>query len=463
MGLLSCSNSINQEEIKHKVDVDQISDNGFVSICVKDIEHGETLLALNEAKRLIPASLTKVFTTSAAIELLGQDFRFRTKIFLAQSNDHKFQLLVKGGGDPTLGSDRWDYTKEESLFREILKVLRERLITNIDGGIVIDESLFDGIAYPSKRNWEDMGNYYGAPPSAISFKENTFILTLSSPKQTEQLCTIVGSDPKLEQPLDCFVKSSPVNKDSAYIYGHPNMDRWYVSGTIPAGRKVFTIKGALPDPGMTLAKRLKLFLLDHNINVRDQITKNNVANYTNKEMLLQFQSPRLEEIVDVVNKKSFNLFADHLFFQLAIANNINADWDNASMILEKFWKERLDIFTGKFYDGSGLSPFNRFSSLDMVNALTYIHKTEYANTFKHTLSKAGENGTLKSFFNDKALNGSFIGKSGSMNSVLGYCGYVNTKSGQSLAVCIMVNGFNESHAHVRDNIAKLLADIIYKY
>ncbi|MBS2100540.1 D-alanyl-D-alanine carboxypeptidase/D-alanyl-D-alanine endopeptidase [Carboxylicivirga linearis] len=455
VALIACSNSEKREDYTNQLS--NISVNGFISASVIDLKTNQSLIAFNEQKRLISASLTKIFTTGAAYDLLGGNYRFFTNFYL--SNSKKPSLIVKGGGDPTLGSDRWETTSEDFLFKHILNALRKNKVFEIHD-VVIDDNLFLGVSYPSKRNWEDMANYYGATPHALTYKENTFRLTLSSPKQVGKICRVVKSDPEIDKQFNCLVKSSSVNKDSAYIYGHPDMDQWYVSGSIPAGRTSFVIKGALPDPSNTFATRLRLYLSANGIMVRGGVVKGKVEQYSNKKELLIHQSPALNQIIKVINKKSFNLFADHVFFQMALEQDKQANWDNSSFLLQNYWKERIDKFSGVFYDGSGLSPFNRFSSDDMVKALSYIYDQDYSDEFMSSLSVAGEDGTLKSLFKEDKVLGSFIGKSGSMNNVLGYCGYLTTQSGNEYAVCIMVNGFSEPFSEVRHRISLLLKDMM---
>nr|WP_321411695.1 D-alanyl-D-alanine carboxypeptidase/D-alanyl-D-alanine-endopeptidase [uncultured Carboxylicivirga sp.] len=458
LGLIACSNSI-PEEGKYTQTFNQISTNGFVSACVVDINSNESVVLLNEQKRLIPASLTKIFTTADALEILGSDFQYETEIYSVSNSKKQYSIIVKGGGDPTLGSDRWNYTKEEFVFNKILNELKKNNIQEIED-VFVDDFLFSGIKFPSKRNWEDIANYYGAPPSGLSFKDNTFKLTLSSPEKVGQLCQVVKCEPEIYKELQCYVLSSSVNKDSAYIYGHPEMDNWYVSGSIPAGRKAFVIKGALPDPAQTLGLTLKKFLTKHGIQVNGDVRKIKTDDVKNKKLLLTLESPSLLDIVKVINKKSFNLYADHVFFQLAMEKDKEANWDNASAELNLFWKKRIDGFTGSFNDGSGLSPFNRFSSRDMVEALRYINHQSFSEDFRQSLSVAGEDGTLKSLFNTEEIEGRFIGKSGSMNNVLCYCGYLTTQSDKELAVCVMVNGFTESFSDLRRNIANALKEIM---
>ncbi len=83
-----------------------------VSFCIIDADSGKTVFEYNPDKSLIPASVMKLITTSAAIELLGPDYTFKTSIGYTGKISKFFNILngdivIKGGGDPTLGSDNF--------------------------------------------------------------------------------------------------------------------------------------------------------------------------------------------------------------------------------------------------------------------------------------------------------------------------------------------------------------------
>lgn len=73
-----------------------------------NIESGSSILEYNSNKLLIPASTLKIVTSAAALEMLGADYRFKTQIGytgeLTENNELKGDVVIIGGGDPTLGS-----------------------------------------------------------------------------------------------------------------------------------------------------------------------------------------------------------------------------------------------------------------------------------------------------------------------------------------------------------------------
>ncbi|TRX65883.1 D-alanyl-D-alanine carboxypeptidase/D-alanyl-D-alanine-endopeptidase [Carboxylicivirga sp. M1479] len=454
--LSACSGQSQQvSSVENTYSLD-ITKHGSLSAMFVNVSNNNVILGHQAQQRMTPASLTKVFTTGAAINVLHDDYRFTTQFYLQQHND-KLHLLVVGGGDPTLGSVRFNSTVPNAIFQPVLAALKKSGVKGLQS-ITVDNSYYSGIKLPSKRLWEDMANYYGAVPNGLSYRENTFHLSMQSPKGVDQPVEIISVEPSINKPIVCKVRTAANNKDSAYIYGHSEMSQWYVSGSIPQDRERFSIKGALPNPELTLANELQEFLNANGVKVVSVESQKGVAQ--SNKLLYKHQSPSLAEIISVINKKSHNLMADHLLFELGRGQVGKADWDSGALSLNNYWNGIIPDFTGEFFDGSGLSPFNAFSAKDMVMALKAMDNSEYSHAFKQSLSIAGTDGTLRSILKEEAFQGKVIGKSGSMNGVLAYCGYLTCNSGQTLAFCIMANRFTEPFKELRQNMENLMKEII---
>lgn len=446
--------NFNSKKSSYSLDITQY---GAISLLAVDVESGEILVEHNPLQRMTPASLTKVITTGAALSVIKPDFKFETQFYIREK-DGRRSLIVKGKGDPTLGSDRFDETKPEFVFHQLLLKLQKTGITSINS-IIVDNTFISGIKLPSKRLWEDIGNYYGAVPNALTYRENTFYLTMKSPSGVGQPAEIIKTEPNVDVELNCLVKTADNNKDSAYIYGYSDANQWYVSGSIPQNRDAFTIKGALPHPENTFAKELYNYLNNNGVKVNG-FEVGAIEDVIEKKPFYIHYSPELKEIATVVNKVSHNLWADHLMFQLAHAQYKRADWDMGVKSLHEFWSEAIPEFSGLFFDGSGLSPFNAFSARDMVEVLRYLDTSEKSEVFKQSLSVAGMDGTLKSILRENEFKGKVIGKSGSLNGVLGYCGYITTKQGKTVAFCMMANRFTEPYKTIRANMERLMKEVI---
>lgn len=451
-----------KNEINESPAICDFSKHGTIGIHVVELSSGDILLNKNEHKRMTPASLTKLFTSGAALMMLGKDHTFETQVYsLAHGDEGKHHLFIKGGGDPTLGSDRFSAHGIELFFEKIYEGIREKGWDELMGDIIIDNSYLKGPGYPSKRVWEDMANYYGAVPNGLSYKENTFRLALKSPSKIGERCQVVSCTPDIQTHIDCYAVAGSNQKDSAYIYGVPGMNKWMVQGSIPAGRDAFTIKGAIPYPGLVFGSELKAYLQKKGIRINGIVRfSQKKVPFESMDLIASNRSPKLSDIITVINKKSQNLFADHLLMELGKVYYEAGTWDAGCLVLNSFWHKNTGDFSGKFYDGSGLSPFNGISCKDLVNVLIYMHHSEQADAFKQSLAIGGVDGTLGSIWKENGVNGAVIGKSGSMNGVLGYAGYFSAASGNQFAFCVMVNHFTEPFSTIRSEIESLIATLV---
>ena len=122
---------------------DKLLDRADVGIDIVRLGDDKTIVPIyqmNPTAPLVPASNLKVVTTSAALEKLGADFRFRTRLLLHDGN-----LVVIGDGDPTLGDAEllkkvgWDV---DTVFKAWAAALVKRQITSVHD-LLIDDSVFD--------------------------------------------------------------------------------------------------------------------------------------------------------------------------------------------------------------------------------------------------------------------------------------------------------------------------------
>jgi serine-type D-Ala-D-Ala carboxypeptidase/endopeptidase (penicillin-binding protein 4) len=157
---------------------------GSISVCITDDKSGNTVFELNSGKSLIPASVMKLITSAAAIELLGPGYTFKTVIGYTgslnkRSGRLKGNIVIIGGGDPALGSKYFTDHYQDFLKNWVTKI-KSLGITKIDGSVITDDSRYDFQPVPSKWLWEDIGNYYGAGVYGLSVFDNTYEIHLKS-------------------------------------------------------------------------------------------------------------------------------------------------------------------------------------------------------------------------------------------------------------------------------------------
>lgn len=446
--------------------VEAIFPEAAFSFYAVDLNTNETLIDVNSHKWMVPASLLKIVTTASALNVLGADYKFQTEFYAkgAIVNDTlNGALIIKAGADPTLGSSYFSSSTPEKFLAETKKALEGAGIKGLNGKLIVDVSRLPMPGYPSSRLWEDMSNYYGAPPSALSWRDNTFTITLESPSQPGLLCQVVSTSiPNSELNLDCYVTASSINRDSAYVYGYPGLSDWYITGSIPAGVDAFVIKAALPFPEKIFAHEfLSFFEHTKNVNV---VIEQHPVNVALDKRIWVWKSEPLSEIIKVVNNKSLNLPADHLF--LAMAGHDSASpmrWDKASLALNDFWLKQSINEPVRLLDGSGLSPGNRVSAYYMVEILKFMNRVPDGEIFKQSLPTSGESGTLRYMWQSKPYRGAIQAKSGSMTGIVNYAGYLTTHKQRQVAFCIMLNNVNASSSVIKKEIELVIARFIDKH
>jgi D-alanyl-D-alanine carboxypeptidase/D-alanyl-D-alanine-endopeptidase (penicillin-binding protein 4) len=96
-------------------------------------------------------------------------------------------------------------------------------------------------------------------------------------------------------------------------------------------------------------------------------------------------------------------------------------------------------------DGCGLSRSNGFSATHFIQLLNYMYSSENFTTFEKSLPVAGKSGTLRGVCRNQSAQGRLRGKSGTMNRVKSYAGYVNARNGRKIAFALIVNNDNLSN------------------
>lgn len=146
---------------------------GETSVLIQDLSTGEVLVEHNLDLPLLPASIMKSVTIASLLKEAGPDERFHTLVFAdGNFSDGAIDgdLVVIGGGDPTLGANCLPESADIS--KEIIEALQRNGIEKINGGLRIDTSLYVGPACPPSWVKEDRSESYGTGSHALNFRRN---------------------------------------------------------------------------------------------------------------------------------------------------------------------------------------------------------------------------------------------------------------------------------------------------
>jgi len=449
-----------------------VSDKDFkgasIGIALIDLETGKLVGSHQRETILIPASVMKIFSTSAALDQLGPDYRFKTVLSYSGSIENgtlKGDLIVKGQGDPTLGSSKINNGSLDQLLAEIVKAIKALSITNIEGRIIVDGSFYGTTSVSPHWNWADLGNYYGGGAWGINVADNEFSITFKQSSQLGESPAIIKIEPSIPgMTLLNEVKSGPANSgDNAYIFGAPYQSERIVRGTIPLGKGLFTIKGSMPDPARFLSQTLRDHLLNNGIKILgDAVTDRDITLQRESDLtpIKTLLSPELREIIKVINKHSNNLYAESLFRMIAQSKESDAAMES-NKVMEKWMKS----FTGDeqpvwFYDGVGLSRSNGVSAYQTALLLYRMTQKPYFQNFSESLASPGEEGTFRNIFKDMPPRSSFKGKSGSIQRVRSYAGYLEHMNGKKYAFAVICNNFDANYSGMTKKLERLIYELV---
>ncbi|MCK9155632.1 MAG: D-alanyl-D-alanine carboxypeptidase/D-alanyl-D-alanine-endopeptidase [Paludibacteraceae bacterium] len=432
-----------------------------LSVLVKNLNTGEVLADLNSQYDFIPASVTKVITTATALELLSDSFRFVTKLeydgLITDSVLHG-NVYVKGGGDPTFGSSN---NKNPNTFFTLASLaLREAGIKRIDGRVIGDASLFEESGTHPYWLLEDLGSSYSPTPSALSFSDNLFKLVIVSDSTSAKFLYIIPESKLFEPMLNVKLKNSGF-RASLRLSMSEYSTTPLLSGYFPMNNRYAT-KIGIPDPALLVADSLTRSLIRVGIPVDSApMVTRYLPKGGHRTKLYDYYSPDLKSVILQTNYKSINLYAENIFSYLALQKDSVSTSKVASQVIASYWKSK-GLASEKIFqvDGSGMSMKNAINASFLVDVLTYMKtKSLYSSAFLASLPICGVNGTVKPFLKGTPLAGKVYAKSGSMERVQNYCGYINYNKNWYV-FCIMINNYLGDRYTVRQEITSFLNSLM---
>ena len=410
-----------------------------ISLTVLDAKTGELVFAKNEQQGLAPASTLKTITSATALYQLGPNFTFKTQLAytgtISKEGVLQGDVLILGGGDPSLGS--WRYEQGTSaVLSQWLSALKQAGIKHIQGKVVGCDSLYGAQTIPDGWIWQDIGNYYGAGATSLSWHENQLDVYLKPGAKVGDLVKLTKIEPTY--PYLQFIneiKTGPAGSgDKVYAYAAPNSSVIYLRGTYGIDW-VKPISPAIPDPAFDAAYRLADTLRTAGIELsevpttwrRMQELKPSTTSPT-YQILHTISSPNLSDLVFWFNRKSINLYGENLLKALALNAGMPGETQAGVDVVKNFWKEKLaiDPHSLNIGDGSGLSPANKITTLSMAKILQSLKKEPWFAAYYESFP---------------TYNGMKM-KSGSIADVLAYAGYQRSASGKEFVFSFMVNNYH---------------------
>lgn len=407
------------------------------SICVLDAKTGKQVFAKNENTGVATASTLKTITSATAFSLLGKDFHYQTSLgysgTIGSDGTLKGNLIIRGGGDPTLGSWRYEHSKEGYILDQWVAAVKAAGIKKVEGAIIGDDRAWGTQTTPEGWTWQDIGNYFGAGSSALSWRENQFDIKLKAGSTVGVLRTVPAM-PYLTI-VNELQSGAAGSGDNAYAFLPPFSEIAYLRGRWATDINKSGISASLPDPAYDAAFRLLDTLGKAGITVTAaattgrQLTAARLSVPEIQQQLSTLNSPALPEIVYWLNKKSVNLYAEHLLRTIAWKAGKEATTKNGATVEINYWANKgIDKNAMNIIDGSGLSPATRVTPAAMANILFQVQKEDWFPDFMKSLPDH---------------NGMKL-KSGTINDVSAFAGYYTAANGSKYVIVININNYSGS-------------------
>lgn len=442
-----------------------------LSVYVWNLKKNSLVIDHNGDLSLVPASTMKVVTTGAALNILGADFRFETKIEFEGIYDSlngivKGNIYITGGGDPTLASEYFRDKKDSlSVVQRWALILKEKGIKKVEGKIIADAGVFEDNTTPSQWIWGDMGNYYGAGASGLTYMDNKITFHfVSKNENTSTQISKVTPDIKGLKIINNVTAGG--KKDNAYVYASPYDYRYMVEGNIPPNRSDYEVDAAMPDPALYCAQSFYEALIQNKIIVTDSFSTVRIlkeaSKYKSGKRVTFFKhySPPLEKIVYYTNLKSNNLYAEHLLKYICYKQTGMGEENEGTVLVTEYWKTRGVDVGGMFMnDGCGLARANAITTKTQVQILRLISQDKSFQSFYNSLPVAGKSGSLGGLCEGSFAENNLRAKSGYITRARSYCGYVKNRKGEMVSFSVIVNNYSCTAVEMKSKLEKILVAI----
>lgn len=440
-------------QIQSVIDESRAS-SAFWTVQVRN-ENGEVLENLNGDKLIRPASNLKLVSSGLFLNRLGPDFVFETNLYgrgELQDSVWNGDLLVEGSGDPSIGGSLYD--DPLFLFEKWYQVLDSLGVQQINGNIIGYDGMFDDVPYPRGWEWDDLSYYYAPEISALSFNSNVVDLEVLADGR-------VGDTPEIHwfpfnTPYVEFINEQTIT---------PRGSGFDESYRRVLGSNIIILRSSLPqgyyeteplsvmEPTLYFIDTFVRYLERRGIEINGRrLTESNFYTWNPENLTLidTHYSKPLSEMVTWLNRESDNFFTEMLLKKVASKEyNVQGTTDLGLLIMKDFMHEmEFDTLSVSLRDASGMAPATLLKASDLNNYLLKVKQEDYFDVFYESLSQAGFNGTLGHRFRNSSVRDHFFGKSGFVSGVRSISGYLNTDSGQELAVTIATNNYTARTGHV---------------
>jgi serine-type D-Ala-D-Ala carboxypeptidase/endopeptidase (penicillin-binding protein 4) len=475
---------------------------------------GAPIFGWNEGQLFQPASTAKLFTTAAAMALLGPEKTFETRVVtkgaISQDGVLEGDLELVGGGDANLSGRALPYVapgqrpKTSGPAPDPLRYLQQladdivaKGLKVVSGDVVGDDTYFAWEPYAADWSADDLMWGYGAPVSALSVNDNQIKMTIAPGATSSDRATVTMEPNVSYYTVVNEVWSSNPFKNPVGIDRALGSKVIQTYGGIAVGAAPEVEELAILDPAEYAAMALKQLLEARGVVVKGKARAEHweardVGNFlqevrqlapsfesllnrtsrvscedagrpgfrADETVLATHTSVPLAEDVVLMNKVSQNLHAEMLLRNLSKSTTcVGRISTGAQMVRQFLLAAGLDQDDFVFYDGSGLSGHDLVTPRATARLLQYAAEQTWFADWKQSLPVGGVDGSLEGRFTKAPLKGKVFAKTGTLGEARALSGYVECASGRTVIFSIMVGNHAPQNNADREVMDKIVAAI----
>ena len=394
---------------------------GAVGYCVVDLASGRVLEASGEAVEMPPASVTKAVTTAFALEKLGVEHRFVTRVMrtgAVVNGRLDGDLILAGGGDPTFDTDKMG---------DLVAALAGSGLREVTGKFIA----YAGALPERAEIATDQPDFVGYNPAISGLMLNFNRVNFVWKAVNDGYSLAMNAEGTRFVPPVSMASVQVVDRDVpvfAYESGAAQ-DRWSVArGALGReGSRWLPVRHAaayVAEVFQTLCAAQGIKLPDAEV----------VHALPGAVEIVRHESEALPDLLRKMLKFSTNLTAEAVGLAASGAGTLEG-----SAAVMTTWARRRFGVRAVFGDHSGLGPKTRISPAEMVQVMIKARQDKRLSLL-HGLMKIADLPKPDGKPAAKAAKAGSVprvsAKSGTMNFVSNLSGYVDAPGGRSLAFAI---------------------------
>lgn len=391
-----------------------------------------------------PASVMKLVTTYAGLDMLGPGYFWKTRVFTqgyVKDGVLNGNLLIQGSGDPKLVLER---------LHDLMRAIQDKGVRSVNGDILLDNSIFRLPPHNAAAFDDDPLRPYNVGPDGllVNFKALTFKFV---PDAASRRVLVTSEPPIAGVAIPTEVAASggacgDWRSRLAADFTHPNQVTFSGRYATSCGEQQLSV--AYVEPASYAPRVIDAMWRAAGGGLSGQV-KWLAGTATGQPLITGFSLP-LTQIIADINKFSNNVMAQQLFLTLSAAGDRHGSFAESRNTLARWWRQRFGMRTTPVVEnGSGLSRNARVTAASLTAMLQQAGSGPNAQAYEQSLSVAGIDGTARRM---RARNpgseaiGNAALKTGTLRDVTAIAGYAYGRSGAKYAVVGLINHPNAGAA-----------------